>query len=200
MTPQTGSDVTHVLRVVTIPGFILGAVTCGARWWASHEVLPSPTALPLVLWASGVWLLVAMCWSASRPRRDRPAAQRLQRLRAEASGPDGALVHLHTTVWASTAGQHAVVVNVATGVTRRLWLPEANIPVGAFVLLEHRDGRAIIVDWIAPRVIEAAHRHERRARKLQPPSCQRLDLAPEPSAGEASGPLISEIEEYLKNQ
>lgn len=200
MTAQNRSDVTQFLRVVAIPGVLLGAATFGARWWTPQEVPSHPTVLPLVSWALGVWLLAAMCWSTSRPRRDGRAAQRLQLLRAEACAPDRALVHLHTTVWASAAGQHAVVVNVATGVTHRLWLPETSIPVGAFALLGGRDGTVIVVDWVSPRVVEAAHRHDRRTCKPQPSACEHLDLAPEAAPCEAPGSLITEIEDYLENQ
>lgn len=111
---------------------------------------------------AGAWLTVATAMTVHRTRRDMHAHRRLQGLRDAAQTSGRALVHVEAVAWRSRAGQHTVVVNVATGYRYRLWLPEADLLDGAYAVIEQRVVGVVVLDWIGHRTVEAAHRHERR--------------------------------------
>lgn len=199
-------DAGHCLRAATPPLLTLAVLT------ATRTVLvasPTPLAadgllLPVLgaaFAAAAVWLVTAVCLAATRPLRDRRASQRLQHLRDDAIGPNHALVHVRTIVWSSAAGQQAVVVNVATGVLHRVWIPEVTVPIGAFVVLERIHDGARVVDMLHARVVESAHRHEARAPATR--GVQEEVLSPGRSYAtreDGAKTLIDEVEAYLKTK
>lgn len=147
--------------------------------------------------AAAMWLVAAVCWAASRPLRDRRASQRLQHLRDLATEPNRALVHVTTVFWSITAGQHAIVVNVSTGIPYRVWIPEMDIPVGAFAVLERSDHGVRQIGALLARGVEAAHRHE--SRRESPGTSEGLDELPSQAGNNtAATALISEIEAFLR--
>lgn len=120
-------DVAHCLRAAAAPLLTLGALTLTRTAHLGNSastIIDQLLALARqgAISATLLWLIVALLWAATRPGRDRRAFQRLQHLREIATPPDRALVHVQATVWSSTAGQHVVVVNVATGLTHRVWV------------------------------------------------------------------------------
>jgi len=140
-------------------------------------------------------------WAATRPLRDRRAFQRLQHLREIARIPDRALVHVQTIVWNSAAGQHVAVVNVATGVTSRVWLPESAVPIGSYVVVERTHGGVSVVDWRNAHQVEAGHRHEQRHAQQQFAAKPRLGVPkPEQQNEDDAALLIRETEEFLQGQ
>lgn len=147
-----------------------------------------------------LWFLVVVVWAATRPLRDGRAFQRLQHLREIATVPDRALVYVQTIVWSSAAGQQVAVVNVVTGVTSRVWLPEANLPIGSFVLLERTYGGVRVVEWMNAHQVEAGHRHEARRAVPNAARAQRSDHLGDRQAHHAAAELVRETEEFLRSQ
>lgn len=196
-------DAGHCLRAAVPPVLTLGVLTATrAVLLASPRLSPSAESLLQLAWhctivAGGSWLVVSLCWAASRPWRDRRASKRLQHLRDLATEPNRALVHVTTVFGSNTAGQHAIVVNVATGISYRVWIPEMDIPVGAFAVLERSDSGVRHIAALLARRVEAAHRHESRR---EPPGTSVEPGEPPSQAGEntAATALISEIEAFLK--
>lgn len=197
-------DAGHCLRAAAPPILTLAVLT------VTRSVLltsPTPSAavghfLPVLgaaFVAAAVWFVAAVCWAATRPLRDRRAFQRLQHLREIAADPDRVLVHVQTVVWSSAAGQQVVVVNVATGETYRVWLPEGEVPVGAFALVEQRDLGVAVIDWVGRRTVEAAHLYKHR----HPDHGEAAHQAFFPSSPEYRDDvrrLIEEAEQFLKDQ
>jgi len=108
---------------------------------------------------------------------------------------------VQTIVWSSAAGQHAVVVNVATGVLHRVWLPEVTIPTGAFVILERTHDGARASDVLDACVVESAHRHEARARATRANPEQVVSQGrSDPAQGDGAVTFIDEVEAYLRAQ
>jgi len=194
-------DAGHCLSVAAPPAVALGVLT------ATQFVLTSPTLSAadgglLLAWhvaiaAAALWLVASVCWAATRPRRDRGAFQRLQQLRDLTAESNRALVHLQTTVWSAAAGQHAVVVNVETGIPYRVWLPEIRVPIGAFVVLERRNSGVSVVDWMDAHQVVEAHRHEKR----HPVTDDRGDVSIlEREDRSDARQLVEEIQQYLMGQ
>lgn len=124
----------------------------------------------------------------------------IPQLREIATVPDRALVHVQTIVWNSAAGQHVAVVNVATGVTSRIWLSETTVAVGSFVVLERTDGGACALEWMRAHQVQAGHRHEQRDVAHRPRIVEpRMHLL-ERGHREAAKQLIAETEQFLKGQ
>lgn len=192
------ADAGHCLRAAAPPVLLLGLLT------AAGTVEPALLSAGVlgIAWqaatvASTAWLLIVVAVAADRPRRDRRAHKRLQQLRDLAAERDRALVHVKTTIWSSTAGQHAVVLNIATGALHRVWLPETTVPVGAFAVLEHTNRGVRVIDVMDARGVESAHRHGMH----QTPSMARVGRDdPEEQGADHDAPsqLIIEIEAFLK--
>lgn len=197
-------DAGHCLRGGAAPLLTLAVLALARTAHPGNAVSTSMDELVLLVWRGGtsaalLWLLGAVTWSATRPWRDRRAFQRLQRLREIATPPNRALVHVLTTVWSSTAGEHVVVVNVATGTTSRVWLSETAGQIGAFVVLERSNGGVNVVDSMNAHQVEAGHRHEQRHVAPRPSRELRGDL-PERDDREDARQLIEETERFLKDQ
>lgn len=203
-TRQIPLDLARYLRASAPPLLTLGVLTL-ARTANAESPMSAAVDEPIgVAWraaafATLVWFLVAVSWTVNRPWRDRRAFQRLQHLREIATAPDRALVHVQTTVWSSTAGQHLIVVNVATGTTSRVWLPETTVPIAAFVVLERSNGGVNVVDSMNAHQVEAGHRHEQRHVAPRPSRELRGDL-PERDDRDDARQLIEETERFLKEQ
>lgn len=150
--------------------------------------------------ASAAWLVVALAVAAARPRQDRRAHERLQHLRHLATQPDRALVYIQTTIGNAAAGQHAVVLNVAAGTLHRVWLSEATVPLGAFVVLQRVDEGAKVVDWMSAHAVEDGHRYERRRGAPTLPGSQALEDLPEVRGRDDVRQLIEEVEVFLMEQ
>lgn len=198
-------DGAHCLRTAAAPLLTLGVLALARTLHTESPSLAGIDELLLVAWRAAViatllWFLVALIWAVTRPRRDRRAFQRLQHLRQMAAPPDRALVHVQTTVWNSTAGEYVVVVNVATGGTFRVWLPETKVPVGAFVVLERTDSGVSVVDWLSTAQVDAGHRHEQRIDAGGIPRGSRETELHEPLDHGAALRLIEETERFLKEQ
>lgn len=159
-------DVRHV-RASAPPLLALGLLAFVRAVCAECSLPAAVDQFVLMAWRTSIigtllWFLSAVLWAVLRPRRDRRAFRRLQRLREMATSPDRALVHVQTSVWSSVAGQHVAVVNVATGVTTRLWLPETTVPAGSFVVLERTNAGVRVVDWMNAHEVKAGQCHQRR--------------------------------------
>lgn len=195
-------DAGHCLRAAVPAVLTLGVLT------AMRSVFPaSPTlgasagalllACHVATVAAGSWLVAAVGWAASRRWRDGRASRRLHHLRDLAAEPNRALVHLQTTLWSAAAGQHAVVVNVATGIQHRVWIAEMTVPIGAFVVLERTHHGAVVIGMMHARAVEAAHRHARRHSVTSDP----LNVnVPPPEPRDDVLQLIEETEQYLREQ
>lgn len=187
------------------PPLLTLSVLALARTTQEEALPPSAVGeLVLVAWRAAVlgtllWFLVAVVWAATRPLRDRRAFDRLQHLREIATPEDRALVHVQTIVWSSAAGQHVVVVNVATGVTSRVWLPETTAPIGSYVVVERKGSGVRVVDWIGAQHVEAGHRHEQRHVAHRHNSSERVLEPPEHGQDDARL-LIEETERFLREQ
>lgn len=196
------ADAGRLLWAAAPPVLVLTAITLiGPSRLRDHS--PATLEAATVLgWraatiATAVWFCVAVGWAGTRPWRDRRAAHQLERLRAAAQAPGRALVQVRTVVWSSEAGQHVAVVNVATGHTHRLWLPEVTLPVDAYAVVEQRDGGVAMVDWADAQRVEAAHRHERR----HSVTSDAVDLnLPAQEHHDDVLQLIEETEQYLRQQ
>lgn len=193
------ADTSHCLRTAALPMLALGLLTSVRT---VDPALGTSDGILSVAWqaanvASTAWLILAVAWAANRRWRDCRAHQRLQHLRDLAAQPDHALVQVQTTIWTTAAGQCAVVLNIATGVLHRVWLPETTVPSGAFAVLERTGHGGRVVACVDARGVKSAHRHERRRRRLDTPAIQ-----PEPAreVGELqeAADLIDEVEKYLK--
>lgn len=198
-------DAGHCFHVVAPPLLALSALTLAGTTQGETLAPAGVGEVVFVAWRAAVlgtllWFIVAAIWAATRPLRDRRAFQRLQHLREIATVPDRALVHVQTIVWNSAAGQHVAVVNVATGVTSRIWLSETTVAVGSFVVLERTDGGACVLEWMSAHQVEAGHRHEQRRVAHRPCSVEpRMQLL-EREDREAALQLIAETEQFLKGQ
>jgi len=194
-------DAGNCLRTAAPPLLTLSVLALAGT---TRGVALTPTGVGeiiLVAWRTTVlgtllWFLVAVIWAATRPLRDRRAFQRLQHLREIATVPDRALVYVQTIVWSSAAGQQVVVVNVATGSSHRVWVPETTVPLGAFVVLERTHSGVRVVDWMNAHQVEAGHRHERRYAVGRVASGDHLEQVDREDALK----LIQEAEQFLKEQ
>lgn len=188
-----------MLRAAAPPLLILGALLAVGEvsdidaWAKTVE-----TSWLVAAAVAAAWLAVATGMTVYRTRRDGHAHRRLQGLRDAAQTPGRALVHVEAVAWRSRAGQHAFVVNVATGYRYRLWLPEVDLPDGAYAVIEQCVVGVIVIDWVGPRTVDAAHRHQRR----QPAHIDRPHgvAAAETERLDDAGQLITEVETYLKQQ
>lgn len=204
-TTQFVLDVGRCFRAAAPPLLVLAAFTLTGIP-RSDELVATSLEHPTVLaWraavvATSLWFLVAVVWAETRPLRDRRAFDRLQRLREMATSPDRVLVHVQSTVWSSTAGQHLVVVNVATGGSSRVWLPETLVPIGSFVVLEQTDRGVRVVDWMSAHQVEAGHRHERRVLAVGVSNVEQRGHAADPQNHDDARQLIEETEQFLKGQ
>lgn len=187
----------RLLGVVVPPALTLGGVlvigelSCLEAWTTNFETLLRATTV-----VAGLWLATATGMAVLRTRRDTHSHRRLQKLRELAAEPNRALVHVQTTVWSSAAGQHAGVVNVATGILHRVWIPEVTVPIGAFVVLQPTRSGVSIVDWMSPRRVDEAHRFERR----HPTTSDPRDLDVELALNDDVRRLIEETEHYLRQR
>lgn len=195
-------DAGHCLRVAAPPVLALAVLTATRSLFFANQRLPLSAADSLQLASHGAivaaasWLVASLCWSAARPWRDRRASQRLRHFRDLAAEPNRALVHLQTTVWSGAAGQHSIVVNVATGVPHRVWIAEMAVPIGAFVVLERADSGVSVLDWMNARQVKGAHRYERRHPLARDPR----DCDVDQERRDEVLQLIEETEQYLRQQ
>lgn len=196
----------HCLRAAAAPVLTLGVLTLARMAYPGAAVSTSMDELILLAWRGGtsatlVWLVVAVSWAATRPWRDLRAFQRLQQLRDLAGQPNRAFVQVRTTIWSNTAGQHAVALNVATGILHRVWLSETTVPIGSFVVLERTNGGVRVIDYMDAPDVEAAHRHERRNPEAQPATPAHPTPTPtDPRKPDDAATLIHEVEEYLRRR
>lgn len=198
-------DAGHCLRAAAPPLLALSVLALAGTTQGEAAAPGGVGELLLVTWqtamlATLLWLIVATVWAATRPLRDRRAVQRLQHLREIATVPDRALVHVQTIVCSSPAGQQVVVVNVMTGVTSRVWLPEANVPIGSFAVLERTDSGVRAVEWLNIHQVEAGHRHDARRVRPTAVSAQRPEHPGYPRVHNAAAELVRETEEFLRSQ
>lgn len=203
-TRQILLDLGRCLRASAPPLLTLGMLTLARTVQASGASSLGVDEPFLVAWRAAasagiLWLLGAVIWATSRPLRDRRAFQRLQHLREIATPEDRALVHVQTIVWISAAGQNVVVVNVATGVTSRVWLPETTVPIGSYVVVECKGSGVRVVDWMGAEHVNAGHRHEQRHVAHRHNSSERVLEPPEHGQDDARL-LIEETERFLREQ
>lgn len=196
--PSSG-EVRQLLRIVAPPVLALGALLVVGEvspldaWTTTLE-----TSRRVATVLAGLWLVIAAGMAVHRTRRDAHAHKRLQELRDAAQTPGRALVHIEAVAWRSRAGQHAVVLNVATGYRYHLWLPETDLPIGAFALLEQGGCGVAVLDSIDARTVAAGHRHESRSAQ-QTAEAPSLDvLSPESQERDTVAILIRETEEFLR--
>jgi hypothetical protein len=64
------------------------------------------------------------------------------------------------------AGQRSLVVDVLTGSTHDLWLPEAALTPGSFLLARVNGHVATVIDHMPLPDVQAARRHEERRGRL----------------------------------
>lgn len=195
-TTQLWKDAAHVLRATIAPALALTAVIASLQVlhpWPGSDVLPAAVLSVII-----AWLVLTVAWAATSPLRDRRAAHRLDELRAASPAPNRELVHIYATIWALLAGQLVDVVNIATGTTHRIWLPETSLPVGSFALLERSNDAVAVVDWIPRRTVEAAHRAVAR----NPVTASEGPCCHDEICGEhdRAGSFVREVEGYLRTQ
>jgi hypothetical protein len=94
------------------------------------------------------------------------------------------------SVWATPAGQAADTIDVATGTSQRVWFPLACLPQGAFVLVRSQPDQVLVLDWMPPAEVQAAHR--RRASRHQ----QRVHAGRRSRRGRRQ--LVAEVEHALR--
>ena len=200
-------DAGHCLRAAAPPLLALSVLALARTTQGEAPAPPVGTGeLVLVAWRAAVlgtllWFLLAVIWAGTRPLRDRRAFQGLQHLREIARVRDRALVHVQTIVWSSAAGQHVAVVNVATGVTSRVWLPESAVPIGSYVVVERTHGGVSVVDWRNSHYVVAGHRYEQRNAQQQCAAASSFDVSkPAQQKEDAAALLIRDIEEFLQGQ
>lgn len=197
--PSSG-DVRQLLRIVAPPVLALGALLVVGEvspldaWTTTLEA-----SRRVVTVLAGAWLIIATGMAVHRTRRDAHAHKRLQELRDATQAPGRALVHVEAVAWRSQAGQHAVVVNVATGYRYRLWLSEADLPDGAYAVIERRETGVAVLDWVGRREVGAAHRHEGRHPGSDGSHPVRVVVA-DPAVRDDARRLIEETEQFLKKQ
>lgn len=200
-TRSTSRVVRQFLPIAVPPLLLLGALLAVGELSVLETWMKTADASRLVTTvAACLWLVAAIVVTGCRMRRDTRAHRRLQALREAAQVSGRALVHLQTVVWSSSAGQHAVVVNVASGHRYRLWLPEVHLPIGAFALLERAGNGARVVDLLGAQVIEAAHHYERYARATRAVVAEDPLHRAVPRQHDSVDTLVHEVEEYLKTQ
>lgn len=181
-------------------------VTLGMLALLEAESVASPAlSVVTIAWRAAVaattlWLCVALMRASSRPRRDRRAFLRLQELRRGAERPARALVQIQAKVWATAAGQHVDVVIVATGELLRIWLPEANVSVGSFVVLECVGEVTRAIDSLDARSVEAGQRHERRIARSTTSTAERQAEARRQDERRAVSKLVRETEDFLRGK
>jgi hypothetical protein len=130
---------------------------------ASASVRATPILATIAIVAS--WRHVV------RLRRDRDAHERLALLLDRTCVPDVHLLAVVASVWTTPAGQVADTVDVATGTSQCVWFPLACLPQGAFVLVRSQPDQVLLLDWMPPAEVQAAHR--RRASRRQQGSLAR---------------------------
>lgn len=199
-TKISSRDVRHLLRVAAPPGLTIGVLLVIGELsfldaWTSTFATTRRVATALAV----LWFFVSTGTAGYRTRRNASANQRLQQLRAAAQAPGRALVEVLTVGWSSGAGQHVVVVNIATGHRYRLWLPEVPLPIGAFVVVEQRDHGVAVIDWAAQCTVDAAHRHERRY-PTRGSSVHVRASVDYPEDEDDARRLIEETEQFLRQQ
>ena len=111
--------------------------------------------------ASLVWVLTAGLCAALQPAHDRRAAEHLQSLRDGAAGSSAHLLCVEQPLWHSLAGQRVMATNVQDGRPIEVWLSEAALPSGAFVLVAMDGSIGTLLDWISPSDLAGARRAER---------------------------------------
>lgn len=192
--------VRQFLPIAVPPLLLLGALLAVGELRVLEAWTKTVETLRLVATVvAGLWLITAIVLTGCRLRRDTRAHRRLQGFRDAAQVPGRALVHVQTMVWSSSAGQHAVVANVASGHRYRLWLPEAHLPIGAFALLAQGERGVVVLGWLDARTVAAGHRHERRTH--QSPADPGANLpTPEHPVEDAAALLVREAEEFLQGQ
>lgn len=201
LTKPSSRDLRRVLRAAAPPLLTLGTLLAVGEvsyldaWSETVE-----TSRLVATFVAGTWLAVTTAMTGYRTRSDAYAHRRLQELRDAAQTPGRVLVHVEAVVWRSRAGQHAVVVNVATGYRYHLWFPEADLPDGAFALLERAGNGARVVDLLGAQVIEAAHHYERYARATRAVVAEDPLHRAVPRQHDSVDTLVHEVEEYLKTQ
>jgi len=198
ITKPSSRDLRRVLRAAAPPLLILGVLfLVGEVSWLDAWTTTFDTSRLVATFLAGFWLVAAVGVAVYRAQRDAHAHQRLRELRDRAQAPGMALVHVQTMVWSSSAGQHAVVVNVASGHRYRLWLPEAHLPIGAFALLAQRERGVVVLGWLDAGTVAAGHRHERRTQQPPADPCANLPT-PEQPVEDAAALLVRETEEFLQ--
>ncbi|NCD18858.1 MAG: hypothetical protein EOL89_02575 [Actinobacteria bacterium] len=200
-TRQLLHDAGHCLRAAAPPLFAVGVLAAirsvlGSGTLSSIDGLLMLT-LRAAIAASVMWLVAAACWAATRPWRDRRVHKQLQRLRDFAVEQNRVLVHIQTTIWSSAAGQHTVVLNIATGTLHRVWLSETTVQLGAFAVLEHTRTGVHVIDCMHARGVEQAHRHERH-QALSGTTPRHEDPKVQPGDNDTPSPLVLEIEAFLR--
>lgn len=201
ITKPSSGDLRQLLRIAAPPLLTLGVllvvgeVSPLGAWTTTLEI---SRRVATVLAAP--WLVLAISVAAHKTKRDARAHQRLQQLRAAAQETGRALVYVQTEVWSSGAGQHVVVVNIATGHRYGLWLPEVQLQKGAFALVEQRDLGVAVIGWAAQRTVDAAHRHEHRHPSPRNRSVQMRASVDGPDDRDDARRLIEETEQFLKQQ
>lgn len=193
MTNPSSCDLRRVLRFAAPPLLIFGALLAvGELSLLDVRITAFETSQLMATVVAGAWLAVATGMTVFRTRREVHAHRRLQGLREAAQTPGRALVHVEAVTWRSPAGQHAVVVNVATGYRYRLWLPEADLPGGAYAVIEQRVVGVVVLHWVGRREVGAAHRHEHRHPVLV--------AVADPEAKDDARQLIEETERFLRER
>jgi len=194
----------HCLCAAALPALSFGLLTAvdaahpgGAASASLADLLGTVRRVGLL--ACALWLAAAISWAATRPWRDCRALQRLKQLRDLAAQPDHALVQVQTTIWTTAAGQHAVVLNIATGALHRVWLPETKVPIGAYCVLERTLHGVRVIDLMTDRSVAAAHRHE-RGRHADGGTSAHTKPARHVEQPDDAAVLIDEVEKYLEQQ
>lgn len=198
-------DAGHCFRVVAPSLLALSALALAGTTQGETLAPAGVGEVVFVAWRAAVlgtllWFLVAVVFAATRQWRDRRGHQRLQRLRERAAQPNRALVFIQSIVCGTAAGQHVVVINLATGATHRAWLPETTVPIGAFVALERANDGVRVIDSMNAQQVESAHRYERRHRAQHILSGELDEDLREHDDREAVLQLIEETERFLKEQ
>ena len=126
-----------------------------------------------------------------RRRRDRDAYEHLQLLRDRTCQPAVRLLAVIGTDWANPAGQAAVTVEVNTGSVGKEWFAMAQFPHGSMVLLSSKGEARLLLDWMPPSEVQAAHRH--RVSQARSSSC-----AHRPRVRRRRRAFIAEVEALLR--
>lgn len=175
--------------------FVVGALlTTAGVAWTDTRAGPSPdTVASALVRATPILAAIAVLtgWRhVVRLRRDRDAHERLQLLLDRTCVPDVHLLAVVASVWTTPAGQVADTVDIATGTSQRVWFPLACLPQGAFVLVRSQPEQVLVLDWMPPAEVQAAHR--RRASRQQ----QRVLAGRRSRRGRRQ--LVAEVEHALR--